>query len=150
MTRDAIPLHHITAEFEFMQTTGSEANGADAITTSTYTKPASFTNLPVEIKEQIYVHVLRNDGHLYLTIHATTLQPIVRNYYRPRRLQFPRCDRLPEVCQTNRLARTIATFTLIRNAVLHISQIADAKLVTRWARDMAVDQSCLFFWRLRG
>jgi hypothetical protein len=139
MTRDAIPLHHITAEFELMQTTGSEASGTDAIPTSTYTKPARFTDLPVEIKEQIYVHVLRNDGHLYFIVHATTLQLIVRNYYRPRRLQYPRCDRLPEVCQTNKLERTIATLTLIRNAVL-----PDAKIVTRWARDMSVDQSCLF------
>jgi hypothetical protein len=99
-------------------------------------KFTGFLKLPVEIKEKIYEHALRDGGHFKEPLQAKPHFP-----FKPHHLRTPY---LPNVCCINKSKRSIATLVLVRNNVLRLSNTADITVILEWINEIGVPETKFF------
>jgi hypothetical protein len=86
---------------------------------------AFFSKLPVEVKENIYEHVLRYGGFFQVPLRIDIAHELVK---------------LPSVCRTNKLERSISTLVLARNTVLRLSGLSDYALLLQWLKAVRIPE----------
>jgi hypothetical protein len=122
---------NITPRYYSKKQTLSSRHVANNSSTSSNVGPPrfkKFTSLPVEIREMIYEHAMRQCGHFseptYVdrsTRHASRISP-------------RRSNCLPSVCFTSKVENLVATSVFIRNATFHLFKWADATIVASWLK----------------
>jgi hypothetical protein len=85
-----------------------------------------FRSLPVEIRERIYEHAMRQGGHFSHLTHVDGLK------WDTSHITQRRSGCLPNVCFTSKVERLIATSVFIRNTTFHLSTWADATILALW------------------
>jgi hypothetical protein len=87
-----------------------------------------FTSLPVEIREMIYEHAMRQGGHFAKPTYVD------RSTGHASHISSRRSNCLPNVCFTSKVENLVATSVFIRNATFHLSQWADAAIMASWLK----------------
>jgi hypothetical protein len=128
------PPEHRNAEIDHKQPERTQADQYRIMDVAK--KPTEFSDFPVEIKEQIYEHAMRNEGRFDLPLQIR-FPDLVNSPYCP----FPV---LPRVCFINKDERAIATLVLVRNSVLYLRHASDATVLLEWIDGMAISKKRFF------
>ena len=86
-----------------------------------------FTDLPVEIKTQIYSHAIRPDSHFHVSryiVNTTDLRPHMNI-----------SNRLPAICFTNKLERAVSLLVFVRCTTVCFFEDTDAQDVMQMLED---------------
>jgi hypothetical protein len=90
-----------------------------------------FTDLPIEIKQDIYEHAMHMDGQFDIPIHVAQV--------RGASFDDGVYPQIHATCRTNKLERAIATLVMIRNSVVCLSRHTDAGVMTDWIQEATGD-----------